>query len=43
LDRAVDVVIVGDGSRWIRRVAEEHFPTAVHIVDLSMPENLCGM
>jgi hypothetical protein len=34
LDRAVEVVILGDGARWIRRLAEEHFPTAVHIVDL---------
>lgn len=31
----MDVVIVGDGTRWIRRVAEERFPTAVHIVDCS--------
>jgi len=34
LDRAQEVVILGDGARWIRRLAEEHFPTAVHIVDL---------
>ncbi len=34
LDRAREVVILGDGARWIRRLAEEHFPNAVHIVDL---------
>src|ERR1700694_995846 len=34
LDRAVEVVILGDGARWIRRLAEEHFPHATHIVDL---------
>jgi hypothetical protein len=34
LDRAGEVVILGDGARWIRRLAEEHFPHATHIVDL---------
>ncbi len=34
LDRACEVVILGDGARWIRRVAEEHFPNATQIVDL---------
>src|SRR6266480_334143 len=34
LDRALEVVLLGDGARWIRRVAEDHFPHAVHIVDL---------
>ncbi len=34
LDRALEVVILGDGARWIRRVVEEHFPQATHIVDL---------
>jgi hypothetical protein len=34
LDRALQVVILGDGARWIRHIVEEHFPTAVHIVDL---------
>ncbi len=34
LDRAQEVVVLGDGARWIWRVAEEHFPQAVHIVDL---------
>ncbi len=27
-------MILGDGARWIRRVAEEHFPNATQIVDL---------
>jgi uncharacterized protein UPF0236 len=34
LDRALEVVILGDGARWIRHVVEDHFPNAVHIVDL---------
>lgn len=34
LDRALEVVILGDGARWIRRLVEHHFPNAVHIVDL---------
>ena len=34
VDRAREVVILGDGARWIRHVVEDHFPNAVHIVDL---------
>src|SRR2546421_2080068 len=34
VDRAQEVVILGDGARWIRHVVEDHFPDAVHIVDL---------
>jgi len=34
VDRALEVVILGDGARWIRHIVEEHFPTAVQIVDL---------
>jgi hypothetical protein len=34
VDRALEVVILGDGARWIRRLVEDHFPQAVHIVDL---------
>ena len=34
LDRAREVVILGDGAHWIRHVVEEHFPNAVQIVDL---------
>jgi hypothetical protein len=34
LDRAREVVLLGDGARWIRRLAEDHFPNALHIVDL---------
>jgi hypothetical protein len=34
LERALEVVILGDGARWIRRLVEEHFPGAVHIIDL---------
>jgi hypothetical protein len=34
LDRALEVVVLGDGARWIRRFVEQHFPNAVHIVDL---------
>src|SRR5205085_1414045 len=35
VDRAQEVVVLGDGARWIRHVVEEHFPQATHIVDLS--------
>jgi len=34
LERAREVVLLGDGARWIRHVVEEHFPNAVQIVDL---------
>jgi hypothetical protein len=34
VDRAQEVVILGDGARWIRHVVEDHFPKAVQIVDL---------
>jgi hypothetical protein len=34
LDRALEVVILGDGARWIRRLVEQHFPNATHIIDL---------
>jgi hypothetical protein len=34
LDRALEVVVLGDGARWIRHLVEEHFPGAVHIIDL---------
>ena len=34
LDRALEIVVLGDGARWIRRLVEEHFPGAVHIIDL---------
>lgn len=34
LNQALEVVVLGDGARWIWRLAEEHFPNAVHIVDL---------
>ena len=34
LDRALEVVVLGDGARWIGRLVEEHFPGALHIIDL---------
>lgn len=34
LDQAKQVVILGDGARWIWKQAEEHFPGAIQIVDL---------
>ena len=33
LERAEEVVILGDGARWIWELAEEHFPGAVQILD----------
>ena len=35
LEQAKQVVILGDGAHWIWKQAEEHFPDAVQIVDLS--------
>ncbi len=29
-----EVFVLGDGAAWIRRVVAEHFPQAIHIVDL---------
>lgn len=34
-DRAQEIVLLGDGAHWIRRVVEEHFPQATQSVDLS--------
>ncbi len=34
LEQAEQVVVLGDGAAWIRRVVAEHFPQAIHIVDL---------
>lgn len=34
LDHAQQVVVIGDGAPWIWKIAEEHFPEAVQIVDL---------
>lgn len=34
ITRAEQVIVLGDGATWIRRLVAEHFPQAVHIVDL---------
>lgn len=34
LRRAATVIFLGDGAPWIWRLAEEHFPGAIQIVDL---------
>lgn len=34
VERAQEVVILGDGARWIRGVVQEHFPDALQIVDV---------
>jgi hypothetical protein len=34
LYQAKQVVVLGDGALWIWRIAEEHFPGAIQIVDL---------
>lgn len=34
LDQAHQVVVLGDGAVWIWKIAEEHFQTALQIVDL---------
>jgi len=33
LEKAKEIVILGDGARWIWRVAQEYFPGAVQILD----------
>ena len=33
-NRAQKKVVLGDGAEWIWNLAEQHFPSAVHIVDL---------
>ena len=34
VERARQVVVLGDGAHWIWRLAQEHFPKAVEIVDI---------
>jgi hypothetical protein len=34
IGRAGQVIILGDGAKWIRGIVEEHFPGATQIVDL---------
>jgi len=34
VQRAAQVIVLGDGAVWIWRIAEEHFPGAIQIVDL---------
>jgi hypothetical protein len=34
LAQAGEVIVLGDGAPWVWNLAEEHFPTAVQIVDL---------
>ena len=34
VDSAKQIVVIGDGAKWIWTLAEEHFPGAVQIVDL---------
>jgi hypothetical protein len=33
LERAREVVVLGDGARWIWELAKEHFPEAIQILD----------
>jgi hypothetical protein len=34
LAQAGEVIVLGDGAPWVWNVADEHFPTAIQIVDL---------
>ena len=34
VERAQQVIVIGDGAHWIWNVADEHFPRATQIVDL---------
>src|ERR1700693_3997185 len=43
-DRATIRVVMGDGSRWIWNLADQHFPGAIQIVDLyHAREHLWGL
>ncbi|EQD71016.1 hypothetical protein B1B_04689, partial [mine drainage metagenome] len=33
-ERAQQLIVLGDGAPWIWNLAEEHFPRAIHVVDL---------
>src|SRR5690606_11176341 len=33
VDQAEQVVVIGDGAHWIWRLADEHFPEAIQILD----------
>ena len=33
VELAKEVVVIGDGAEWIRRLADHHFPWATHILD----------
>jgi hypothetical protein len=39
--RAQKKIVMGDGAEWIWNLAEQHFPGAVQIVDIT-PANTCG-
>jgi hypothetical protein len=47
LNAATKVVVLGDGARWIRNLAELHFHQAIHIIDLYHAKehvaNLCKL
>jgi hypothetical protein len=44
LARSLKVIVLGDGAKWIRGIAEEHFPGAIQIVDLyHAREHLAGL
>ena len=34
VERAEQVIVLGDGAAWIRRLVAEHFPQALHIIDV---------
>ena len=41
---AEKVIVLGDGAPWIWNLADEHFPEAVHVVDLyHAREHLCAI
>jgi hypothetical protein len=42
MERAVEVVVLGDGARWIWDLAAEHFPDAIPILDFHHAQEWVG-
>jgi hypothetical protein len=34
IEEGDEIIVLGDGATWIWHIAQEHFPSAVHIVDI---------
>ena len=44
LNSAERIVVLGDGAKWIKGIADMHFPNAIQIVDLyHAREHVCNL